>query len=82
MGGGGICAGSGSRVRCRVCRVVRSEARDAVGEEMALEVGSMVRGRRVKVSSILGGVVSYGLWRGGSMGGRMAARAMELPGRL
>ena len=41
------------RVRWRVVRAAVSAAREGAGEEMALVVGSMCRGRRVNVSSIV-----------------------------
>lgn len=52
-GGGGVCEGRGTRARCRVVSWVRSGEREGRGEVMALVVGSRVRGRRVKVWSIV-----------------------------
>ena len=52
-GGGGIWFGCERIARCRVFKAVRSDAKEESREEMALVAGSMVRGRRVKVSSML-----------------------------
>lgn len=53
MGGGGVWRSRDSSWRCRACREVRWGVRVVVGEVMALEVGSIWRGRRVNVSSIV-----------------------------
>ena len=51
-GGGGIWFGWEKIARWRVFRAVRSDDKDESREEMALVAGSIVRGRRVKVSSM------------------------------
>ena len=60
-GGGGVWFVWERRARCSVWRVVRDESRVLSGEEMAFEVGSICRGRRVNVSSIVVVVVEAGV---------------------
>lgn len=61
VGGGGVVLGRERRVRCRVLSEIRALVRlsslGSVGAEMALDCGSMVRGRRVNVWSIVVAVV-------------------------
>ncbi len=52
-GAGGIWEGRARRARWRAWRVVRGGSSDDVGEVMDLVAGSIWRGRRVNVSSIV-----------------------------
>jgi len=74
-GGGGVALGRVRRVRCRVLRFERAVVRAAsLGREgllMALLDGSMYRGRRVKVWSMMAGRRGVvGMGRGGGGWGR------------